>query len=197
VTQKVVTLPSNSASLSSSLGFVKQLLPLLNSCSVFVCLIKLLNELTHIKDTVVRFPGVVGIVVTFPFNVEGKLFVTNQQLEYFLDNILDKVVDNDWRLRNREYLQRKEWHNVWLEELLITHVIDLLLLPHFGDLDLVCPSANAFDNFEWSKAKIFELLQWLFGGQVSTVQPNELALFIHFVITYMLVVLLLHTSLSI
>jgi hypothetical protein len=75
--------------------------------------------------------------------------------------------------------------------------MDLLLLPCLGDLNLVGPSANALDNFEWSKAKILELLRRSFGSEVPTVKPNELSLLVRFVIAYVLVVLLFHASLSI
>jgi hypothetical protein len=118
-------------------------------------------------------------------------------LEYLLNNVLDKVVDDNGWLGKREHLQRKEWRDVWLEELLIESVMDLLLLPRLGDLNLVGPSADALDNFEWSEAKIFELLRRSFGGEVSTVKPNELSLFVRFVIAYVLVLLLFHASLSI
>jgi hypothetical protein len=77
VMRKVVTLPPNSASLSSSCSFIKQLFPLLDSCSAFVGFVELLDELARIKDAVVRFPGVVGVAVSFPFDVEEKLLATN------------------------------------------------------------------------------------------------------------------------
>jgi hypothetical protein len=75
--------------------------------------------------------------------------------------------------------------------------MDLLLLPRLEDLNLVGPSADALDDFEWSEAKIFELLRRLFGGEIPTVKPNKLTLLVRFMITYMLVVLLFHASLSI
>jgi hypothetical protein len=74
--------------------------------------------------------------------------------------------------------------------LLVKSVIDLLLLPRLGDLNLVGPSANALDDFEWSEAKIFKLLRRSFGGKVPTVKPNELSLLVRFVIAYVLVVML-------
>jgi hypothetical protein len=75
--------------------------------------------------------------------------------------------------------------------------VDLLLLPYLGDLNLVGSSANALDNFEWSKAKVFQLLRRSFGGEVPTVKQNELPLLVRFVIAYVLVVLLFHAFLSI
>jgi hypothetical protein len=75
--------------------------------------------------------------------------------------------------------------------------VDLLLLSRLEDLNLVGPSVNALDNFEWSEAKVFELLRRLFGGEVPTVKPNKLSLLVRFVIAYVLVVLLFHASLSI
>jgi hypothetical protein len=139
----------------------------------------------------------VSIAVSFPLDVEGVLLATNRRLEYLLDDVLDKVVDDDGWLGNREYLRRKEWRNVWLEESLIESVMDLLLLPRLGDLNLVGPSADALDDFEWSEAKIFELLRRSFGSEVPTVKPNELSLLLRFVIAYVLVVLLFHAPLSI
>jgi hypothetical protein len=197
VTRKVVTLPPNSASLSSSCSFIKQLFPLLDSCSALVGFVELLDELAHVKDAVVWFPGVVSVAVAFPLDVEGKLLATDRGLEYLLDDVLDKVVDDDGWLGKREHLQRKEWRDVWLEESLIKSVMDLLLLPRLRDLNLVGPSADALDNFEWSEAKILELLQRSFGGKVPTVKPNKLTLLVWFMIAYVLVVLLFHASLSI
>jgi hypothetical protein len=151
----------------------------------------------RIKDTIERFPEVVSIAVAFPLDVEGELLAMDRGLKYLLNNVLEKVVDNDWWLGKREHLQRKEWRNVWLEELLVESVVDLLLLPCLGDLNLVDPSADALDNFEWSKAKIFELLRQLFGSEVLTVKPNKLTLLVRFMIAYVFVVLLLCASLSI
>jgi hypothetical protein len=139
----------------------------------------------------------VGVAVAFPFDIKEELLATDQGLEYLLDHVLDKVVDDDRWLGKREHLRRKEWHNVWLEELLVERIVDLLLLPCLGDLNLVGPSANALDNFEWSKAKVFELLQRSFDSEVPTVKPNVLSLLVQFVIAYVLVVLLFHASLSI
>jgi hypothetical protein len=183
--------------LSSSWGFIEQLFPLLDSCSVFVDFVELLDELTRIKDTIIWFPGVVSIAVSFPLDIEGELLATNRWLKYLLDNILDKVINDDGWLGNREHLQRKEWHNIWLEESLVESVMDLLLLSRLRNLNLVGPSTDALDNFEWSKAKIFKLLQRSFGGKVPTVKPNKLSLLVRFVIGYVLVVLLFHASLSI
>jgi hypothetical protein len=81
--------------------------------------------------------------------------------------------------------------------LLVESVMDLFLLPRLGDLNLVGPSADALDDFEWSKAKIFELLRRSFGSEVPTVKLTKLTLLIRFVIAYVFVVLLFHASLSI
>jgi hypothetical protein len=183
--------------LSSSWGFVKQLLPFLDFCSTFVGLVELLNELVCVKDTVIRFPGVVCIAVALPFDVEGKLLATDWWLEYLLDNVLNKVIDDYGWLRKREHLWRKEWRNIWLKESLVESVMDLLLLSRLGYLYFVGLSADALDNFEWSKAKIFELLGRSFDSQVPTVKPNKLTLFVPFMIIYVLVGLLLHASFSI
>jgi hypothetical protein len=44
---------------------------------VFVGFVELLNELACVKDTIVWFPGVVGVAVSFPLDVEGKLLAMN------------------------------------------------------------------------------------------------------------------------
>jgi hypothetical protein len=138
-----------------------------------------------------------SVAVAFPLDIEEKLLATDQGLEYLLNHILNKVIDDDGWLGKREHLQGKEWRNIWLKELLVESVMGLLLLPRLGDLNLVGPSANALDNFEWTEAKIFELLQQSFGSEVPTVKPNKLTLFVRFMVGYVLVVLLFHASLSI
>jgi hypothetical protein len=149
------------------------------------------------SNTIVWFPGVVSIAVAFSFHIEGELLAMDQGLEYLLNDVLNEVVDDDRWLRKRKYLQRKERHNIWFEELLVGSVMDLLLLPGLGDLNLVGPSANVLDDFKWSKAKIFEFLQQSFGSKVLTIKPNMLTLLVWFMIAYVLIVLLFHASLCI
>jgi hypothetical protein len=78
----------------------------------------------------------VSIAVTLPFDLEGEILATDQELEYLLNDVLNEAVDNDGWLGKREHLQRKEWHGIWHEELLVELIMDLLLSPHLGDLIL-------------------------------------------------------------